>query len=84
MNYELFNLDRLLAKGIKKGLTDEGSLIIISFHSLEDKKVMEYFTRWQWDGLGKILSKTVIRPTKEEIKENSASASAMMRIFMKN
>ena len=70
---------------------------IISFHSLEDRIVKQYFKKWTKScicppeafrcecgnnhALGKILTKKPIIPTKEEIKKNPRSRSSKLRIF---
>ncbi len=70
---------------------------IISFHSLEDRIVKQYFKKWSKscicppevfrcecgnnNSLGKILTKKPIIPSKEEIKINPRSRSSKLRIF---
>ncbi len=70
---------------------------IISFHSLEDRIVKNYFKKWSKScicspeafrctcgnnhALGKIVTKKPITPTKEEIKSNPRSRSSKLRIF---
>jgi len=70
---------------------------IISFHSLEDRIVKNYFKKWTKScicppeafrcecgnnhSLGKIITKKPIVPTKEEIKRNPRSRSSKLRIF---
>jgi len=71
---------------IKKALPDcinvlepGGKLVVISFHSLEDRIVKKYFKE-QSDKNLKILTKKVIKPGREEILANSASRSAKLRV----
>ncbi|XPV70243.1 MAG: 16S rRNA (cytosine(1402)-N(4))-methyltransferase RsmH [Halarcobacter sp.] len=70
---------------------------IISFHSLEDRIVKNYFKKWTKScicpsdafrctcgnnhSLGKVITKKPIIPTKEEIKQNPRSRSSKLRIF---
>jgi 16S rRNA (cytosine1402-N4)-methyltransferase len=70
---------------------------IISFHSLEDRIVKNYFKKWTKScicppeafrcecgndhALGKVITKKPIVPTKEEIKQNPRSRSSKLRIF---
>lgn len=70
---------------------------IISFHSLEDRIVKNYFKKWSKScicpenifrcecgnnhALGKIITKKPIIPTNEEIKQNPRSRSSKLRIF---
>jgi 16S rRNA (cytosine1402-N4)-methyltransferase len=72
-------------------------IAIISFHSLEDRIVKNYFKKWTKscvcppeafrctcgndNALGKILTKKPITPTKAEIKQNPRSRSSKLRIF---
>jgi len=60
---------------LKKG----GRLIIISYHSGEDKIVMKFF-RTHTKRL-KLLTKKVIKPTKDEIEKNKRARSAKLRAF---
>ncbi len=82
VNYEIFNLEWLLSKDPLQNLVDGGSLIFISFHSLEDKKIMEHVSLWQKQEKAKLFTKEVIRPSATEIEENSASKSPLMRIII--
>ena len=74
------------AESLKPG----GRLSIISFHSLEDRIVKQYIKRGRWDEPGayeevvKPLMKPVnpkpIEPTEAEMKINSRSRSAKLRV----
>ncbi|MDP3973648.1 MAG: 16S rRNA (cytosine(1402)-N(4))-methyltransferase RsmH [Candidatus Daviesbacteria bacterium] len=58
-----------------------GHIIVISFHSLEDRIVKETFRAWSAQGWGQILTKKPIVPTLEEININPRARSAKMRVF---
>ncbi len=76
-----------LKDGLKHGfevLKPHGRLAIISFHSLEDRIVKQFFKDKEDKDLGKRITKKPIIPTDEEIKENPRSRSAKLRIFEKN
>ena len=57
-------------------------LLIISFHSLEDRIVKRAFKELSENSV-KILTKRPIRPNGEEMKENYRSRSAKLRVLQK-
>jgi 16S rRNA (cytosine1402-N4)-methyltransferase len=64
-------------------LEPEGKLVVISFHSLEDRIVKNMFREFERQGLGKIGSKKPIIATEAEKEINPRSRSAKMRVFIK-
>jgi 16S rRNA (cytosine1402-N4)-methyltransferase len=56
-----------------------GRIVIISFHSLEDRKVKEKFRELARDGTGVILTKKPLVPGEAEVRENPPSRSAKLR-----
>lgn len=54
-------------------------IVIISFHSLEDRLVKHYFKNYADDGKAKMLTKKPIEPTIQEIDDNPRSRSAKLR-----
>lgn len=77
-NSELGNLEKLL-NNLPEILRSNGRAAIISFHSLEDRLVKNYFKAMEKEGQLKILTKKPVRPTFLEIKNNPRSRSAKMR-----
>jgi 16S rRNA (cytosine1402-N4)-methyltransferase len=79
LNQELENLKNVL-ENLEKILKKDGRVAIISFHSLEDRLVKNYFKKMQSENKLKILTKKPIIPTKEEILKNPKSRSAKLRV----
>jgi 16S rRNA (cytosine1402-N4)-methyltransferase len=77
VNDELNNLKKVLPQSVEV-LEKGGRLVIISFHSLEDRIVKNFFRELSGAKL-KILTKKPIRPTYLEIKNNPRSRSAKLR-----
>ncbi|MBV9505721.1 MAG: 16S rRNA (cytosine(1402)-N(4))-methyltransferase RsmH [Acidobacteriia bacterium] len=78
VNEEPEELDRLLAIG--PGLLVEGGrMVIISFMSIDDRKVKERFRELGREGRARILTKHPIQPADQEKAANPASRSAKLR-----
>lgn len=82
VNQELENLEEFLQKAPFL-LKENGRLIIISYHSGEDRIVKNYFKKYKNTGNFEILTKKPIKPSNEEIFSNPQSRSAKMRILQK-
>ena len=96
VNDELGVLERLF-ESLENAKFENCIVAIISFHSLEDRIVKNYFKKWTKScicpsgifrcecgnnhALGKIITKKPIIPTNEEIKQNPRSRSSKLRIF---
>jgi 16S rRNA (cytosine1402-N4)-methyltransferase len=96
VNDELGVLNELF-DSIWNAKLDNCVIAIVSFHSLEDRIVKNYFKQWSQkcicppfivrcecgnnNQIGKILTKKPIIPTKQEIKTNPRSRSSKMRVF---
>ena len=94
VNNELKVLENVLPDAIKL-LKKGGRLCVITFHSLEDRIVKNIFKKYsevdemvkglkdipdEYKPLIKIINKKPILPSEDEIKENTRSASAKLRI----
>lgn len=82
VNEELNNLKITLPQ-VLEVLKKGGRMVIISFHSLEDKMVKNFFRSMAKKGFLKILTKKVIQPSIEEIKINPRARSAKLRAAQK-
>jgi len=82
VNREIENLENFLKHAIDL-LKPKGRLVIISFHSLEDRLVKRYFRNWAKERLIKLLTKRPIVPTVQEIKKNPHARSAKLRAVEK-
>jgi 16S rRNA (cytosine1402-N4)-methyltransferase len=82
VNNELENLKVALPQAIEV-LEKGGRLVLISFHSLEDRIVKNFLKEKEREGKIKILTKKPIRPSKEEVKQNPGSRSAKLRVALK-
>lgn len=80
VNDELNNIKSLLAQSIEL-LNPEGSIVCISFHSLEDRIVKNFF-RENKDKFETLTNKVVIAGL-EELKLNPSSRSAKLRAAKK-
>ena len=82
VNDELESLKEALDKSFEL-LQSDGRLSIITFHSLEDRIVKNYFSDKARSGEGELLFKSPIAPTDIELEQNSRSASAKLRCLIK-
>ena len=89
VNKELDNLEEALKYAIEL-LNSGGRLVVISYHSLEDRIVKNFFKKVSNLNLEnaisdvkrfRILTKKPIRPEREEIKFNPSSRSAKLRVI---
>jgi 16S rRNA (cytosine1402-N4)-methyltransferase len=80
VNDELAGLERGLQSGIRM-LVPGGRVVVISFHSLEDRIVKNAFRNWEpADGAGlRILTKKPLRPGASEMEQNPRARSAKLR-----
>ena len=78
VNRELENLAAFLSNALAV-LAPGGRLVMLSFHSLEDRMVKQAFQRWQHEGRARVLTRKVVRPSEEEVLANPRSRSAKLR-----
>ncbi len=78
VNDEPGELDRFLESAphlLKAG----GRLVVISFMSLDDRKVKQRFRTLSGEGRASILTKHPLAPSEGEVSSNAASRSAKLR-----
>ena len=86
VNREFQVLEKVLEDALHL-LAPGGRIVVISYHSLEDRIVKLAFKKYEAKGkkdkelqLIKLITKTPLVPTDEEIERNSRSRSAKMRV----
>lgn len=82
VNDELGTLETFLKDGFA-ALAPGGRMAIITFHSLEDRVVKQYFRQLTDADLAERTTKKPIIPTTEETKANPRARSAKLRIITK-
>ena len=82
VNDELNNLNKVLSSALKV-LEEGGRIVVISFHSLEDRIVKRFFKEEAKKNNLIIINKKPVVPSKEEIKNNHRSRSAKLRTAIK-
>jgi 16S rRNA (cytosine1402-N4)-methyltransferase len=78
VNEENEELDALLAS-IPELVKPGGRAVILTFMSLEDRKVKQAFQAMAREGRVKILTRHVVKPSDEEVRDNPPSRSAKLR-----
>lgn len=79
VNNELEILEDSL-KNIIPFLKKGARVVILTYHSLEDRIVKNFFKNSEKEGKIKIIMKKILRPSKEEIERNPRARSAKMRV----
>ena len=79
MNRELGRLDRFL-EIFPQLLLPAGRVVILAYHSLEDRRVKQSFRRWSQTNLISIMTKKPVRTGEEEARTNPRARSAKLRI----
>lgn len=97
VNDELGALERALPV-LRDRLAPGGVFVVLSYHSLEDRRVKEAFRDWsrgcvcppevpvcvcRGAPLGEVLTRKAVRPTAEEVAANPRARSARLRAWRK-
>jgi 16S rRNA (cytosine1402-N4)-methyltransferase len=78
VNRELESLAELLGKGPRR-LTAGGRMILLAYHSLEDRPVKQRFRELTKTGEYVAVSRKAMRPDAEEVANNRRARSARLR-----
>jgi 16S rRNA (cytosine1402-N4)-methyltransferase len=97
VNEELEILSRALPE-LREALLPAGVLVVIAYHSLEDRIVKTAFREWsrecvcppglpicvcRGEALGETLTRKPVRPTADEVERNPRARSALLRAWRK-
>ncbi len=82
VNRELEDLEALL-EAAPRVLRPGGRLVVISFHSLEDRKVKDAMRQGAQQGFYRLLTKKPVTAGEEEVERNPRSRSAKLRAVEK-
>ncbi|RME65352.1 MAG: 16S rRNA (cytosine(1402)-N(4))-methyltransferase RsmH [Nitrospirae bacterium] len=78
VNNELEELQRALPSLVEV-LNKKGRMVVIAYHSLEDRIVKNFMKEVEKEGLLRVLTKKVVLPSEKEKRLNPASRSARLR-----
>ena len=78
INQELENIQAFLPAAVR-ALHPEGRLVCISFHSLEDRMVKQFFNEQVRTNHAQLLTRQPIVASAEEISHNASARSAKLR-----
>ncbi len=82
INDEIENLKAFLKDSFEV-LSSQWRLLVVSFHSLEDREVKNFFKQKKQENQAIMLTKKPIRPSWQEISKNKKSRSAKLRAIIK-
>lgn len=68
-------------EGARTHTQSGGHIVVITFHSIEDRIVKHLFRDWARSGHGTLAIKKPLAPTREEVRENPRARSAHLRVF---
>ena len=82
VNDELGNLQKALPNALSV-LSSGGRLVVISFHSLEDRIVKNFFKEQEQQGIANIVTKKPVMAQLGEVSQNPRARSAKLRAIVK-
>lgn len=78
VNREFEEIDALL-EALPRLVKPGGRVVVLTYHSLEDRKVKHGFQALAKEGRATLLTRHVAKPTEQEVRDNPASRSAKLR-----
>ena len=82
VNRELEALGQFLDR-VPATLSPDGRWVVLSYHSLEDRLVKQQFQRLSREGVLRVLTRKVERPSDTEVAANPRARSAKLRVAEK-
>jgi 16S rRNA (cytosine1402-N4)-methyltransferase len=82
VNDELQELEKGL-QGALESLAPGGVIVVVSYHSLEDRIVKYAMKDWKTSDHGDLLTRRPLKPSEEEVEKNYKARSAKLRAFRK-
>ncbi len=82
VNHEVENLGQFLAR-VLPVMTADGRLVVIGFHSAEDRLTKRAFAAWKQERRVRLLTPKAVRPGEDELGENPRARSAKLRAIEK-
>ena len=79
VNHELDGLDRMFV-ALAKRLREGARLVVISFHSLEDRIAKHTFRSMDRDGIARVITKKPVMAAEDEVDRNPRARSAKLRV----
>jgi len=83
VNRELESLETFLGRALSV-LAPGGRVVLLAFHSLEDRVVKRAFQVWKGSGEAVVLTRKVVRPSEGEVRANPRARSARLRAAEKS
>lgn len=80
VNDELNNLQKALSSALSM-VSANGRILVVTFHSLEDRIVKQFFNESSEGENFQVLTPKPITPSEEEIKQNPRARSAKLRVL---
>jgi 16S rRNA (cytosine1402-N4)-methyltransferase len=78
VNREFEEIEALL-ESLPRLVKPGGRVVVLTYHSLEDRKIKHGFQALAKQGRATLITRHVAKPTEEEVRDNPPSRSAKLR-----